>query len=89
MKIVVNKCYGGFSVSKKVVELLGLESEYDANRYDPRLIELIEKYGVFVSGECANLRVIEIPDEATDHHVDDYDGYEDVIYVVDGKLHWA
>ena len=61
MKVVINTCYGGFSVSKKVYEKLGMEwdkygylkngdfsivsDNYNAYRCDPRLIEAIESIG--------------------------------------------
>lgn len=61
MKIAINKCYGGFSLSKAVYanlgiewdrygylsnEDLGIESDnYMAYRQDPRLIAAIEKVG--------------------------------------------
>ena len=41
------------------------------------------------SGFCANLRIVEIPDDYTDYYINEYDGAETLIYVKDGKLHWA
>jgi len=88
MKIVTNACFGGFSVSDFVVEKLGLEDEYDdVSRTDPRLIALIEEFGSEAcSGDCAELVIDEIPDSATDWEIDEYDGAESIIYVVDGKI---
>ena len=61
MKIVINRCYGGFSVSKAVYEELGKEwdgygylcnedfgiisDDYDTYRAAPALISAIEKVG--------------------------------------------
>lgn len=61
MKIVINRCYGGFELSKAVFDRLeipydgyghlrndhiGIESENDyAYRSDPRLIQAIEELG--------------------------------------------
>lgn len=87
MKIVVNKCYGGFSVSKDVCEKLGLESVYDADRYDTRLIQMVEEDPQAVGGYFAALCVVEIPDDATDHTIIDYDGCETVLYVMNGKIY--
>ena len=42
-----------------------------------------------VDGYCAELEVVEIPDGATDYYLNEYDGMESIIYVLDGKLHWA
>ena len=87
MKIVVNNCYGGVSVSDFVVKELNLNSEYDFNRLDPRLVAMVEEDSEKASGKHAMLEVIEIPDAATDWEINDYDGLEDVTYVLDGKLH--
>ena len=40
-----------------------------------------------VNGICAKLKVVEIPEEATDWEINEYDGLESITYVVDGKLH--
>lgn len=92
MKLVVNRCYGGFSLSDEALSMLGFEYQYDAwdlDRNDPRLVEVVETLGQAADGRCARLAVVTLPENATDYHVDDYDGYESVIYVVGGKLCWA
>lgn len=87
MKIVINKCFGGFSVNDNIVKTLNLESRYDLedDRTNAKLIELIES-GVNVNGEFSDLVVIEIPDDATDYIIEEYDGYESILYVLDGKI---
>ena len=30
--------------------------------------------------------IVELPSETTDYYIDEYDGYNQLIYVVDGKL---
>lgn len=91
MKIVLNKCYGGFSLSAKACEALGLKSRYTIIvRNDERLISLMEEYGSeWVSGDCAALVLVDIPDNCTDWEMDEYDGWERIIYVVDGMLYHA
>ena len=88
MKIVVNDCFGGFSLSDFAVEKLGLEDEYDdVERTDARLIALIDEFGSEAcSGDYAELMIQEIPDSATDWESDEYDGAESITYVVDGKI---
>lgn len=87
MKIVVNECYGGFSVSEWAAEKLNLESRYEADRTDTALIALIEEYGAEkVNGDCADLVIAEIPEEATDWTVNEYDGQEELLYVINGKI---
>lgn len=93
MQMVINCCFGGFSLSEKAVEMLGAESPYEYNeesrRSDPKLIEVVETLGGDADGDCANLYVVDIPDDATDFLINDYDGYETVYYVLDGKIHRA
>ena len=89
MKFVLNKCFGGFSVSDWAVEQLGLKSAYDAEHDDPNLIELVEKFPDKVSGRHAELTVVNLPDNCTDYELDDYDGIESITYVVDGKIYHA
>jgi len=90
MKIVVNHCFGGFGLSDEAVERLGLKSRYDdIDRTDSRLVALVEEDAEKASGDFAELGVVEISDEATDWTIDEYDGIETVIYVVDGKLCYA
>lgn len=87
MKIVVNKCFGGFSVSEKVRDALGLNSVYgEVDRTDPKLIELVETLGDEASGRAARLRIVNIPDDSTDWEIDEYDGAEGVLFVVNGKI---
>ena len=92
MKIVLNKCYGGFSLSQYAADLLGINDYCDPDeiREDVQLIAYIESFGSKrVSGKYASLQVVEIPDSYTDYEINDYDGMEVLTYVVDGKLHHA
>lgn len=89
MKMIINTCFGGFGVRKDVEKKLGLDTmREDEIRTNPELIAMIEA-GEDVNGRCAKLKVVEIPDRATDYYLDEYDGAESIIYVLDGKLHWA
>lgn len=89
MTFVLNKCYGGFSLSAFAVEKLGVENEYaflDELEMDA-LASLIREFGSEkCSGHHANLQVVEVPDTCTDYEIDEYDGFEIITYVVDGKL---
>lgn len=82
MKIVINVSYGGFGygVAKEIAPLAKR-----GNRTSPQLIELVETQ----PNKCGDLRVVEIPDNATDWIVHEYDGLEEIIYVMDGKIHWG
>ena len=91
MKMIINRCFGGFGICQEIIDKLGLDAySYDDDiiRGNPQLIAMIEA-GEDISDDCAELKVVEIPDESTDYYVDEYDGLETVIYVLDGKIYWA
>ena len=90
MKIVVNRCWGGFSLSDEACTLLNCETYDYINpemRNDFNLISAVETLGKDANGLHANLVVKEISDEATDYTIIDYDGMENIVYVVNGKLY--
>jgi hypothetical protein len=88
MKLVINTCYGGLKLSDKAKEMLD-KNAYALERDDPKLVEVVETLGSKeASGPYALLKVVELPDNTTDYDVHEYDGYESLVYVVDGKLHW-
>ena len=82
MKIVLNKCFGGFGLSEEAYKFLGLKwdkygytfCEYD-KRTDKKLIECVEKLGDKASGHGAKLEVVEIPDNI-EWTIENYDGVE-------------
>ena len=86
MKVVVNKCYGGAKVEDWVSRYLNIDP-WDFDRTDSRLIALIEEYGDTCSGTSSALCILDIPDDATDWQIWDYDGAETVIWVQNGKMH--
>lgn len=92
MVFVLNKCYGGWSLSDWAVEQLGVEDNYaclDDLELDT-LIALIREFGSEkCSGRNAKLKIVEIPDTCTDYEINEYDGIEVITYVVDGKLYHA
>ena len=94
MTFVLNKCYGGFGLSDFACEHLGLEAEWDYDYRDNLMVDalasLITEFGSEkCSGDFARLQVVTIPDEATDFEVNEYDGIEELTYVINGKLHHA
>lgn len=92
MKVVINVCFGGFSVSKEVYERMGKEwdgygYDYTYDRTNPDLIAVIEEIGSErASGSCAELKIIDIPYNATDWEISEYDGSEEILCVVDGTI---
>lgn len=85
MKIVLNKCYGGFGLSKEAYDYLGIPWDgygYAYNDYElrtnPKLVECIETLGSEkASGQFSKLRVVEFPDDL-DYEIESYDGVETV-----------
>lgn len=81
MKIVINRCYGGFGLSKeafnKYKSLVDEAPDYDGNikRDCPVLIELVEQMGTNANDRFSELKVVEIPD-GTDWIIEEYDGLE-------------
>lgn len=86
MKFVLNKCFGGFRLSDWAEEQMGCS---EPERNDPKFVTLVTNHFTEVSGFCAALVVVEIPDDSTDYEIDEYDGYESITYVVDGKIYHA
>ena len=86
MKYVINRCWGGFGISDECVKKLGLSDRWSVDRTDERLIKMVEEDSASASGHFARLVVVEIPDEATDWELTDYDGVEEIIAVIDGKI---
>jgi hypothetical protein len=144
MKVVINRCYGGFNLSpkgiKRFAELKGKEcyffkwniqpdtyepltleqaeehfssifaftipnpqdfllkekrdsdgtyKEYnkkfkeidisvsDVSRSDPDLVKVVEELGKEASGNCSELKIVEIPDNIS-YEIDEYDGMESI-----------
>lgn len=89
IKIVINRCYGGFSISKKAweryAELAGIDPEapehkwsafrLSAVRDDPVLVQVVEELGPEANGSHSDLEVVEIPDDV-EWQIEEYDGKE-------------
>lgn len=50
----------------------------DTARACPALLQVVEEMGPAAGGFAAKLRIVEIPDDAVDWYVDEYDGLETV-----------
>ena len=79
-RVVINTCYGGFSLSDEACEWLedhGLEIEsayYPGSRNHPLLIQCVEELGNEASGMFSNLMIEEF--EGDLYHINEYDGKE-------------
>jgi len=83
-KIVINRCFGGFSLSEEAIkhyaQLKGLTavlSYHDLARDDPHLVATVEALGEAANGRLAELQVVAIPDNIT-WYIHDYDGLEHI-----------
>ena len=79
MKVVINVCFGGYALSPKAYEYLGLEwdgcgYEYCDDRTNPKLVECVEKLGE-EAGYDTKLKVVEIPNDI-EWEIMEYDGNE-------------
>lgn len=81
VEIVLNKGYGGFSLSKQALDLYNqrsgnnLEWEHSISRDDPILVQIVKELGVKANGSYSNLRVVELN---VDYNIESEDGYESV-----------
>ena len=65
-----------------------VDDNRDAYRMDKRLISVVKKLGVDkASGDCARLRIVDVPDDVVDVHgwyISDYDGIDSI-----HQDHWS
>lgn len=86
MVFVLNRDWGGFSLPQDFCDVFDTENVIE--RTDPRLVQWVRDHAN-ERGMCGDLACIEIPDSCTDYEIDEYDGWESIIYVIDGKIHHA
>lgn len=89
MKIVINVAYGGFDVPEEFAIRYSEEYHYnnDLMRVDTDLIQWIEEHnGEYRPRHGTRLIIKEIPNDSTDWIVEEYDGLESILYVVNGKI---
>lgn len=65
-----------FFVTKKDGFIYHLDDRYDdKTRSHPDMIEVVEKLGEKANGNCATLKIVEVPDDA-EIEIEEYDGIE-------------
>lgn len=85
MKVVINRCYGGFSLSQKALEYLDEAvgprhidtMDIADNRSEPYLVETVAALGQEASGLYSRLSIVEWP-ENIPYKITEYDGWESV-----------
>jgi hypothetical protein len=85
-RIVHNRCFGGFGLSKEAIALYARfkgvypdeVDDYDIDRADPMLANVVEEMGEAANGDHAKLEIRTLP-KGTLYRISDYDGMESVI----------
>ena len=83
VKIVINRCYGGFGLSEaaenRYAELKGIDPAdvvyYEIERHDPVLVQVVEELGEDAGYAYSDLQIVEVP-AGTRYRIDEYDGFE-------------
>ena len=88
-KIVINKCFGGFSLSDEAKRLILEKADFplyhdikencdrDIARSHPLLVDVVEELGSKAWGDHAELKIVEIPEDV-EWEIQEYDGVEHV-----------
>ena len=85
MKVIINTCYGGFSLSEKALSRLGKLNDdlphKDSVRYrsNPELVQVVEELGEEANGKNASLKVINIPEGDDEQYIVSQAGKEHVV----------
>lgn len=83
MEIVLNRCFGSFSISEKAAKMLAMKksestiNKYPENRTDKDLIDVVKELGMEANGLYAELEIVTIPD-GLEFEISEYDGKEKV-----------
>ena len=92
-KILINRDYGGFGLSKQALELYQKLSgaakdvyAWEIPRDDPKLIEAVETIGLLASNTLSSdLKIVEIPEDVK-WEIAEYDGLE---WVAECRRTWG
>jgi hypothetical protein len=87
-KVVINTCFGGFSLSKEAIQLYarsrGILTEdfsvWELERDDNTLVAVVEQLGKKANGDYSKLKVVEIPADVQ-YTIEEYDGVEHITEV--------
>ena len=86
MKIVINKCFGGFGLSEVALNRYKQETgkdqvyDWEIPRDDPVLVSIVEELTEDSWGAYSVLKIVEVPD-GVEWEIDEYDGNEGVAEV--------
>jgi hypothetical protein len=82
-RIVINTVHGGFGLSEQAIEMFKkragiIDPDWYAGtvgRDDPVLVAIVRELGEDADGDCASLRIVEVP-YGVDWSIEEYDGRE-------------
>lgn len=75
MKVLINRCFGGFGFNDKFINHCKESGITEFDRGNPFLIALAESYDGYIGSDCSNLEIVEFVDGLS-YSVSEYDGYE-------------
>ena len=88
MEIAINKCYGGFCLSKEALDWLeehgaegkrGFWESGNIPRHDPLLIRCIKELGENVNADYVASQIEIVSVDTQGYYIENYDGFEKVI----------
>lgn len=91
MEIIINECFGGFSLSHEGLSLYNAKRKASGkkrvqhsldikDRTDPLLVQVVRELGEKANGRCAKLVIKTIPlDYIGCYEIDEYDGGESLV----------
>lgn len=88
MKLVINTAFGGFMLTDETAKELGIPKYGDEPeaRTNSNLIARLESGDTDCYDKHSRLKVVYIPDSSTDWVIIERDGWEEVLYVFEGKI---
>lgn len=84
VKMVINGDFGGFGYGV-TGEFQDFVDQFEDDRFALELVKFVEEH----PEDCGDLIVVGIPEGFTDYYIEEYDGSESVLYVLNGKMYWA
>ena len=87
LEIMVNTCYGGFSISEAAMDEYRRRCPdrqefeyYHIDRHDPVMVEIVKELGTRANGLVAQIELRRIPALYAGHYsIGEYDGMENVV----------
>lgn len=95
MKVLINTELGGWfqfseTFLEKYPQFENIDEDKKQERVNTELIETVKSFGLDKAGSAfSNLEIIEIPNDISDFEIEEFDGYEWVVYARKGLIYKA